>query len=428
MRKIYVLLIITLLDGADSKGERKVDNNVSIGPPDPQAIWPVTDYLHNNTGYAIQKNLYGVYHEVTYTSPGPEVGLAMLQFDATKNSFMTFFNDGSLNGFHAVTWIFYVKPLFQQKAVLMQYAGDGTYPGMQLRLNSDDTIHLRIFICDVLGCTKKTFKTKDTMAPPGEWTLLGITWNKLWPSPEVDIFSTSKADQFEITLQMDHLRLSGDVYFGVSMDNKDFFTGELSCFQFYNTSIIGKTQGGTPDLCDPKTYTFPEYGDPIGSIEFYNQMLPTTAGIGSTTVAEMTSITNQMTSLIETGSTAETVLVTNSTTPATPNLDTEFVFQSTTTNIVVSETNFPGPETFVPVDERVKDVCSKFLLVGKQLSLASPISSSFAGSWSSCTRLCLADVSCNYVALDTISGMCSLSTDSLTVPYPSSSVYEKSSH
>lgn len=59
---------------------------------------------------------------------------------------------------------------------------------------------------------------------------------------------------------MENMRLSGDVLFGVSYDNKDYFTGDMSCFQFYNTSIIGKTQGGIPDLCDPNTYAYPEYG------------------------------------------------------------------------------------------------------------------------------------------------------------------------
>jgi hypothetical protein len=264
---------VLLLDGVDSKGERKVDNNVSIGPPEPQAIWPVTDYLHNNTDYGIQKNLYGVYHEVTYASPGPEVGLAKLQFNASRNSYMTFLNDGSLDGFHAVTWIFYVKPSFGQKAVLLQYAGDGTYPGMQLKLKSDGSLELRIYVCEAGSCRKENFKTTETLVPPGEWTLLGITWNKLWPSPELDIFTPDKVDKFEITTVMDHLRLSGDVLFGVSFDNKEYFTGEISCFQFYNTSIIGKTQGKTPDLCDPNTYTFPEYGMYIYQVYTVNQLV-----------------------------------------------------------------------------------------------------------------------------------------------------------
>lgn len=88
--------------------------------------------------------------------------------------------------------------------------------------------------------------------------------------------------------------------------------------------------------------------------------------------------------------------------------------------------DFPGPETSIPIEERVQDCCSKFLLVGKQLTLASPTSTATAGSWSSCTRICLADVTCNYVALDTVSGLCSLSTDSVTVSHPTSSVFEKS--
>ncbi|XP_061190458.1 uncharacterized protein LOC133198377 [Saccostrea echinata] len=425
-----------ILDVADPKGERKVDNNVSIGPPEPQAIWPVTDYLHNNTDYGVLKNLYGVYHEVIYTTPGPEVGLASLKFDAAKSSYMTFFNDGSLDGFHAVTWIFYIKPAFQQKAVLMHYEGDGTYPGMELRLRSDDTLELRIYICDPLGCTKKNFKSADTTAPPGVWTLVGITWNKLWPAPEFDIISPdNSADKFEITTEMDHLRLSGNIHFGVSYKNKDYFTGEMSCFQFYNTSIIGKTQKGTPDLCDPNTYTYPEYGDPIGSIDFYNMMLPTT--VEKTTQAITTESTT-MTSIVEltsfnalmttdtrnmTTTTFQSAVMTTDVINEERNATTT---QSTVMTTQVPTSDFPGPETSIPSEERVQDCCSKFLLVGKQLTLATPTSTASAGSWSSCTRICLTDVTCNYVALDTVSGLCSLSTDSSTASHPTSSVFEKS--
>lgn len=246
----------------DPKGERKVDNNVSIGPPDPQAIWPVTDHLHNNTGYPVNKNLYGVYYDVVYNSPGPEAGLAQLQFDATKKSHMMFFNDGSLDGLYAVTWAFYVNPSVAQKAVLMQYEGNGTYPGMQLRLHDDGTIHLRTFQCSSpdIKCKHKDSKSVDVVAPAGKWTLIGITWNKLWPAPELDILGWGKEDQFDITDQMEDLRLTGNVYFGADSDGKNHFTGGLSCFQFYNTSIIGRTQGGIPELCDPATYAYPEYG------------------------------------------------------------------------------------------------------------------------------------------------------------------------
>lgn len=257
-----VLSVALCLDHVDLKGERKVDNNVSIGDPDPQAIWPVTDYLHNNTGYSVLKNIYGVYYDVMYATSGPEVGLGKLQFDAAKNSYMKFINDGSLDGEHAVTWAFYVYPSIVQKAVLMQYEGNGTYPGMQLLLNTDGTIALRIYECTIEKCSRKTFKTANTLVLPGEWTLLALTWNILWPAPELDIIANGEVDQFTITdkTSMENMRLSGDVLFGVSYDNKDYFTGDMSCFQFYNTSIIGKTQGGIPDLCDPNTYAYPEYG------------------------------------------------------------------------------------------------------------------------------------------------------------------------
>ncbi|XP_062588718.1 uncharacterized protein LOC134250380 [Saccostrea cucullata] len=443
MRKASLLLMVLILDVADPKGERKVDNNVSIGPPEPQAIWPVTDHLHNNTAYGVLKNLYGVYHEVLYTTPGPEVGLASLKFDAEKSSFMTFFNDGSLDGFHAVTWIFYVKPAFQQKAVLMHYAGDGTYPGMELRLRSDDTLELRIYICDPLGCTKKNFKSAGTTAPPGVWTLVGITFNKLWPSPEFDIMTPDKsADKFTITTQMEHLRLSGNIHFGVSYRDKDYFTGEMSCFQFYNTSIIGKTQKGTPDLCDPNTYAYPEYGDPIASIDFYNMMLPTTVDkitqviTTGSTMTEMTSVDdltsfNAMTTTDimqgERNMTTTGFQSAVTTADITVNEEGNVTTQTTVLTTQIPEAaDFPGPETSIPIEERVQDCCSKFLLVGKQLTLASPTSTATAGSWSSCTRICLTDVTCNYVALDTVSGLCSLSTDSVTVSHPTSSVFEKS--
>ena len=206
--------------------------------------------------------MYGVYYDVVYNSPGPETGLAQLQFDATKKSHMMFFNDGSLDGLYAVTWAFYVNPSVAQKAVLMQYEGNGTYPGMQLRLHDDGTIHLRTFQCSSpdIKCKHKDFKSVDVVAPAGEWTLIGITWNKLWPAPELDILGWGKEDQFDITDQMEDLRMAGNVYFGVDSDGKNHFTGGLSCFQFYNTSIIGKTQDGIPDLCDPATYAYPEYG------------------------------------------------------------------------------------------------------------------------------------------------------------------------
>lgn len=447
MNIFYIFLIVALyLDDVDLKGERKVDNNVSIGPPDPQAMWPITDYLHNNTGYPVLKNIYGVYYDVIYATSGPNAGLGKLQFDAAKNSYMKFINDGSLDGAHAVTWAFFVYPSVAQKAVLMQYEGNGTYPGMQLLLNTDGTISLRIYECTIDKCARKTFKTTNTLVLPGKWTLLALTWNILWPAPELDIFANGKEDQFTITdkTSMENMRLSGDVLFGVSDDGKDYFTGDMSCFQFYNTSIIGKTQGGIPDLCDPNTYAYPEYGDPIGSIAFYNMMFPQESTVVSTemettTVTEMTSIDdfttnngmttiNEMTSLNDittiNGMTAINEMtsfrVANMTTAA-PQVETT----GTQTTTLVSSTSFPGPDTFVPVEERVQDCCAKFVLIGKQLTVSAPTDTTLAGSWSVCTRHCLVNVTCKAVSLDTVSGICSLANDVTTTIHPTSSAYEK---
>jgi hypothetical protein len=94
-------------------------------------------------------------------------------------------------------------------------------------------------------------------------------------------------------------------------------------------------------------------GDPIGSIEFYNHILPTTIGIQSTTVVVLTSIgsTYRMTSMAETTTTAQITQVTNSTSPAPTSSQIATISQSTTWSATISEGNyFPGPETFVPME------------------------------------------------------------------------------
>ncbi|XP_069141174.1 uncharacterized protein [Argopecten irradians] len=143
--------------------------------------------------------------------------------------------------------------------------------------------------------------TSSFVLQHSKWQFVGINFNMLWVDNQFDFFlidhtvepHTVIKDTYSLS-STDKLKIisNGSILLGTNWDYERPFGGMMSCFQFYNTSIIGNTQKDAVDLCDPNMWIDPDYGE--YTIDFTLaptsvQPLPTiqttTAPTAATTVA-----------------------------------------------------------------------------------------------------------------------------------------------
>lgn len=215
--------------------------------------------------YCFITSRYAVLHSVTMGS-GPTTNSGTLNsfvFAGTSDSYVELDNtDGQLDGNDAMCWAFYVRfSSGAPEATLLQYFGDDGTKGFKLLLKADGTLKADFF--DDTGAdftSTSSFSLTDSA-----WHLIGINFNTLWASnDQFDLFYFSSSTSVTKTTiglgkSLPVLDAKGTVRLGASHDGSLPFNGQISCVQFYQVSLIGKTQKSIYNLCDPNLISF-DYG------------------------------------------------------------------------------------------------------------------------------------------------------------------------
>ncbi|XP_033756134.1 endochitinase A-like, partial [Pecten maximus] len=289
-------------------GRANILNVSKESQSDPSLIWLVQTAKH---GTSDPSKRYAVLHSVSLgTGPTTNGGtLDSFVFGGTSDSYVEIENtDGELNGPDAMCWAFYVKfPAASSEAVLLQYFGRDGSKGFQLVLQTDG--ELRADFYDENGQVYTC--TSSFGLNPDNWYLVGINFNTLWDSDEqFDIFyfeTDSKVETESIGLSRSNpfLDTEGTVRLGAARDGTSPFNGEMSCVQFYNTSLIGKTQKSIYNLCDPNLMAS-DYGEHTMDFIATTTTPPTTTTTIQTTTTPPTTTTTLQTTTTTTPPTTTT--------------------------------------------------------------------------------------------------------------------------
>lgn len=166
--------------------------------------------------------------------------------------------NGELNGKEAMTWILYIRTNTKQTAPLVQYTGSSQNAGFTFGISDD---RLFVYFHDV-NYMPYHFISDFVIPTNNTWTLIGFTFNKMWSANDhIDLLQLpdSSTKPTSTTFGMDTSEVSldavGDIRIG--RDDSDSFSGDITCIQFYDTSLLGRTLKETFDLCDPSLNSLP---------------------------------------------------------------------------------------------------------------------------------------------------------------------------
>lgn len=230
----------------------------------PDAFWPVTQSAHGSGGTA--STIYAILHDAFLLDEAPVTGLKSIQFQGTSVSYVDIQHDGLLNGTRALCWLFYIKPDIAKDGVILEYLVDNSGTGFQIWQKST-LLEVKVF--DLSGSLVNVYSSD--ILEIGTWKFVGVNYNIFWG--DVDIFvvtggtlsNSVSTEKFSVTPDSMTLFLNahGTVRIGapsIATASEDGFEGKISCLQFYTTSLLGRTQKSTLDLCDPAATS----GMPIG--------------------------------------------------------------------------------------------------------------------------------------------------------------------
>ncbi|CAC5376768.1 CSMD [Mytilus coruscus] len=186
--------------------------------------------------------------------------------EVTNGNSITIQNtDGNMDGDDAMTWVFYVRMTSPQTATFLQYTGSSASHGFTFGINGNA---LYVSFLDTYYASY-SFTSKLTIPVDGSWVFIGFTFNKLWTNDDhIDLIYFQDGIPITSTFGLGTASVSvdahGDIIIGKTLDNKQPFTGDITCIQFYNTSLLGGTLRDSIELCDPTLNTLPviECGNP----------------------------------------------------------------------------------------------------------------------------------------------------------------------
>lgn len=160
--------------------------------------------------------------------------------------------NGELNGKEAMTWILYIRTNTPQTAPLVHYTGSSNNKGFTFGI-SDDHLFASFLNQDYMPYY---FISNFVIPTNNTWTLVGFTFNKMWSNNDhIDLLQLpdSNTKPASTTFGMGNSEFSldavGDIHIG--RNDSDSFSGDITCIQFYDTSLLGRTLKETFDLCDP---------------------------------------------------------------------------------------------------------------------------------------------------------------------------------
>ncbi|XP_033729451.1 uncharacterized protein LOC117318595 [Pecten maximus] len=272
MATLYRLLFCSFIASvvySRGGGRPKNEYNYSLEDLNPFLLWPICSSSHNTDPNA-DVNTTLVQYGVQMISPGPYQGLSALEFHALPTAKVQITNYGTLDGDNGMCWLLYLNPTSAHNATVLQYQGDSTNRGLELRYTDTQSLIIRVYT----GVTYQEFGDAAISVPPGSWTFVGVCHNILWVDEELDILiydsnGVSVVNTFNAPFPNAH----GDVTFGLGLDGSAF-NGTMSCIHYYQTSLSGKALDTAFDFCDPNQWTSAYQGDLTADAAFL--FVPTT--------------------------------------------------------------------------------------------------------------------------------------------------------
>lgn len=157
-----------------------------------------------------------------------------------------------MDGDDAMTWVFYVRMTSPQTATLLQYTGSSALPGFTFGINGN-ALYVSFLDTDYVS---HSFISDLTVLVDGSWVFIGFTFNKLWTNDDhIDLIyflnGKPKTSTFGLGTNSVSVDAHGEIIIG------DTFTGDITCIQFYDTSLMGGTLMDSIELCDPTLNTLP---------------------------------------------------------------------------------------------------------------------------------------------------------------------------
>ncbi|XP_071131418.1 uncharacterized protein [Mytilus edulis] len=417
-----VLFVFGILIGLSEERREINDLMMSKEEPNPLYFWQLRSSKHD-LSYLSQHSYAVLYNVNAPQLSSITTGTDVLDFTPTSNQYVKissiqdYATAGFVNAMTIAVNIYFTSetqntPLIQ----LFDAAGKLT---IDIRLTG---IVLSVYYVDSNGIW---YNGEVTKLKPGEWFLVGFTFNMKWTNDDqADLFIVKdggRATATEIGMGKQSITLPAFESIVIGGDGSTNFQGEMNCVQFYNIAIIGPTRDGSVGLCDQQTET-PDNGD--FSIDSFNLPILTTEGPTTTeeitteeasTIAETTSktiTTEAASTVVETTETANTVVETRTQAKTTEaaNIVAETTSEAITTkaantvaetteaaNTVAETTSFIPHRGHTPVTES----CSYLRKQGNDVSLLYPLETITVTSLERCVSACMRDVRCSVVSTTT---------------------------
>ncbi|XP_063435485.1 uncharacterized protein LOC134716420 [Mytilus trossulus] len=289
----FLFLLITLPFVVN----RKNDWCVSKEAPDPFSFWKLEASKHDEEYNS--SRTYAELHNVALVESDSRFGV--LSFNGSNDSYvyMDNVNKSFSVGEYAMSWMMYLEPgdTGSRSTILKYQDQNGTVP-----------FHLELLSDGNLSCTMRdtnghqynvTSRIKVT-----ERKFIGVNFNFLWDK-QFDFFHVYTADDGKQKIDPESLTLK-NASFNLFLEDTTYvligsgFHGNISCIQFYNSSVIKSPLKDAPLLCDPVLAINDSFGD--YTIDVTEPKTQTVLQF-STTITQQNQITEYQTA--ETGETEQ---------------------------------------------------------------------------------------------------------------------------
>ncbi|CAC5405989.1 unnamed protein product [Mytilus coruscus] len=237
---------------------RKNDWCDSKGEPDPFNFWKLLASKHDEEYNS--SHTYAELHNVALVEREGQFGV--LSFDGSNDSYVYIdnVNKSYSVGEYAMSWMMYLEPdESDSRSTILKYQDENGNVPFHLELLSDGTLSC------TMQDTNGTQYNEISSIEVKERKFIGVNFNFLWEK-QFDFFHVYTDDDGKQIVDADQLTLN-DVPFSLYLEDTTHviigsgFQGNISCIQFYNSSVIKSPLKAAPLLCDPVLAIGGSFGD-----------------------------------------------------------------------------------------------------------------------------------------------------------------------
>ena len=206
---------------------------MSIGVPRPKAVYPMNGITRGNDikrgNDTLNKNTPGIFRNIKFDEGPDRLPAGSMRFKGKRNSYMLIPNRRRLDFKNSMTVLMWVKPY--SAGPLLHYR-----PGkwaVHIWMISNKLVFVR-FVPRSGRVVRFVFSNH---IKPGRWNYLGASYDRKRGLATVWINGIPIAQRY---VGRYRLATNYPIVIGRKLKDRRFFTGSISCLQFYNIALTGQ--------------------------------------------------------------------------------------------------------------------------------------------------------------------------------------------